>query len=248
MTRKAAVNRMIHWQTAAIGRKVSPDSLVRYDGSRTLPAQSFRGRNDRIITAKLWKPLCRFNGKITSTSFFFIKFSIIFFHLSFDSKAVREKRKNLISLRFSRKRIEGFVSTRKITIDKSLDKERRWKKRWLEGPHTRAFEWNSLERAVQSYWTRSLSTDSVELTGRHGTIMRTRSIFVKLESLTAQARFIFWSSLFPVIRLSRLAKEKTLRSLASLSFSLSFAQLEYYRIFVGRNSKLIQANLRGKFC
>lgn len=63
MTRKAAVNRMIHWQTAAIGRKVSPDSLVRYDGSRTLPAQSFRGRNDRIITAKLWKPLCRFNGK-----------------------------------------------------------------------------------------------------------------------------------------------------------------------------------------
>lgn len=124
MTRKAAVNRMIHWQTAAIGRKVSPDSLVRYDGSRTLPAQSFRGRNDRIITAKLWKPLCRFNGKITSTSFFFIKFSIIFFHLSFDSKAVREKRKNLISLRFSRKRIEGFVSTRKIIIDKSLDKER----------------------------------------------------------------------------------------------------------------------------
>ena len=97
MTRKAAVNRMIHWQTAAIGRKVSPDSLVRYDGSRTLPAQSFRGRNDRIITAKLWKPLCRFNGKSTGIRyvnlvfFFFFKFSIIFFHLSFDSKAVGEK-------------------------------------------------------------------------------------------------------------------------------------------------------------
>lgn len=71
---------MIHWQTAAIGRKVSPDSLVRYDGFRTLPAQPFRGRNDRIITAsKLWKPLCRFNGKSTGIRYVnllaFAKFS-----------------------------------------------------------------------------------------------------------------------------------------------------------------------------
>lgn len=93
MTRKAAVNRMIHWQTAAIGRKVSPDSLVRYDGSRTLPAQSFRGRNDRIITAKLWKPLCRFNGKSTVRQ-------PRFFHQILDYivrfKKVGEKWKNLI--------------------------------------------------------------------------------------------------------------------------------------------------------
>lgn len=82
MTRKAAVNRMIHWQTAAIGRKVSPDSLVRYDGSRTLPAQSFRGRNDRIITAKLWKPLCRFNGK--STRIRYVNLVFFFFYQILD--------------------------------------------------------------------------------------------------------------------------------------------------------------------
>lgn len=94
MTRKAAVNRMIHWQTAAIGRKVSPDSLVRYDGSRTLPAQPFRGRNDRIITAKLWKPLCRFNGKSTGIRyvnlFAFAKFSYFSIYRSIQKEMGKE--------------------------------------------------------------------------------------------------------------------------------------------------------------
>lgn len=94
MTRKAAVNRMIHWQTAAIGRKVSPDSLVRYDGSRTLPAQPFRGRNDRIITAKLWKPLCRFNGKSTGIRYVnllaFAKFSYFSIYRSIQKEMGKE--------------------------------------------------------------------------------------------------------------------------------------------------------------
>ena len=180
MTRKAAVNRMIHWQTAAIGRKVSPDSLVRYDGSRTLPAQSFRGRNDRIITAKLWKPLCRFNGKSTGIRYvnlvFFFFYQILDYIFPFIVRFKSGGGKIWFPSRFSRKGESRDSFRLANTIDKSLDKEKRWKKRGLEGPHARAFEWNSLERVVQRYWTRTLSTDSVELASSHATIMRTRII------------------------------------------------------------------------
>lgn len=176
MTRKAAVNRMIHWQTAAIGRKVSPDSLVRYDGSRTLPAQSFRGRNDRIITAKLWKPLCRFNGKSTRIRYvnlvFFFFYQILDYIFPFIVRFKSGGGKIWFPSRFSRKGESRDSFRLANTIDKLLDKEKRWKKRWTTRTRIRM----KLAWVVQRYWTRTLSTDSVELAGSHATIMRTRII------------------------------------------------------------------------
>lgn len=176
MTRKAAVNRMIHWQTAAIGRKVSPDSLVRYDGSRTLPAQSFRGRNDRIITAKLWKPLCRFNGKSTGIRYvnlvFFFFYQILDYIFPFIVRFKSGGGKIWFPSRFSRKGESRDSFRLANTIDKLLDKEKRWKKRWTTRTRIRM----KLAWVVQRYWTRTLSTDSVELAGSHATIMRTRII------------------------------------------------------------------------